>query len=83
MQIRGALSLVASLLLKEGKKKAHHVGRFLQSHALGLTARFSEVINDNLNRNPPAQEQRRYIRAMEEMIKMCKSYVRIARPQVR
>jgi serine/threonine-protein kinase ATR len=75
--------MMASLLLPEGnRKKSHHVGRFFQQHALGLTARFSDVINDLLNRNPPAQEKRRYIKGMEEMVKVCKSYVRIARPQV-
>lgn len=74
---------MASLLLPDGgRKKAHHVGRFFQQHALGLTARLSDVINDLLNRNPPVQEKRRYIKAMEEMVRVCKSYVRIARPQV-
>lgn len=83
VQIRAALSMMASLLLPEsGRKKAHHVGRFFQQHALGLTARLSDVINDLLNRNPPVQEKRRYIKAMEEMVRVCKSYVRIARPQV-
>ena len=75
---------MASLLLPDGgRKKAHHVGRFFQQHALGLTARLSDVINDLLNRNPPVQEKRRYIKAMEEMVRVSKSYVRIARPQVR
>lgn len=75
--------MMASLLLPDaGRKKAHHVGRFFQQHALGLTARFSDVINDLLNRNPPVQEKRRYIKALEEMVRVCKSYVRIARPQV-
>lgn len=75
---------MATLLLPDGgRKKAHNVGRFFQQHALGLTARLSDIINDLLSRNPPVQEKRRYIKAMEEMIRVCKSYVRIARPQVR
>jgi serine/threonine-protein kinase ATR len=75
--------MMASVLLPDGgRKKAHHVGRFFQQHALGLTARLSDVINDLLNRSPPVQEKRRYIKAMEEMVRVCKSYVRIARPQV-
>jgi serine/threonine-protein kinase ATR len=83
-RIRAALSLMASLLLNDGgnRRKAHHLGRFFQQHALGLTSRFSEVITDSLQQNPPVQEQRRYIKGMEEMIRVCKAYVRIARPQI-
>lgn len=64
------------------KKKAL-VARFLQLHALGLTANLAEVINDGSARHYPVHEQKRSIRAMEEMIKMCTSFIRIARPQVR
>lgn len=64
-------------------KKGQNIGRYFQHHALGLTARLSEVINDTLGLQPPVQEQRLCIMAMEEMIRVCKSYVRIARPQVR
>lgn len=68
---------------KETKqKKANLTGRFLQSQLLGLMARFTDVLNDSLPVTPPVQEQRRCIRAMEEMIKICKDYTRIARPQV-
>jgi serine/threonine-protein kinase ATR len=83
-RIRAALSLMASLLLNDHgtRRKAHHLGRFFQQHALGLTSRFSEVITDSLQQNPPVQEQRRYIKGMEEMIRVCKAYVRIARPQI-
>lgn len=59
------------------------IGRFIQPHILGLMARLTDVINDSLATQPPAQEQRRCIRAMEEMIRVCKDYASIARPQVR
>ncbi len=67
---------------KERKKHKNTVGHFLQQLALGVTAWLAEAINDNAANNPPAQEQRRCIRAMEEMIKLCKSHIRVARPQV-
>lgn len=62
--------------------KGNLVGRFLQSYVLGLMARLTDVINDTISTHPPILEQRRCIRALEEMIKVCKSYARIARPQV-
>lgn len=77
---------MASLLLADQKdkrgKKSHIVGRYLQQHALGLAQRLSDVINDTLLAHPPVSEQRRCLGAMEEMIKICTSYVCIARPQV-
>ncbi len=84
-QIRGAFVTVATLLLdsKEEKGRKNIIGCFLQQHALGITARLAEVINDSVVRQPPIQEQRRCIRALEEMIRLCESYIRIARPPVR
>jgi serine/threonine-protein kinase ATR len=55
----------------------------MQQHALGLATRFSEVINDSVMLGPSMYERRRCIRALEEMVRIGKSYVRIARPQVR
>jgi hypothetical protein len=63
-------------------KKSHMIGRYLQQFALGIAARLSEVITDNLGMRPSVQEQKRCIQAMEEMIRICNSYVSIARPQV-
>lgn len=78
---------MASLLMADQKdrrtKKSHVVGRYLQHHALGLASQLSQVINDNSPLRPPVTEQRRCIGAMEEMIRICNSYVGIARPQVR
>src|SRR5690606_21994296 len=86
-QVREALTTVATLLLtdqkdKDKKKKSQVVGRYLQQHALGLTARLSEVINDSWLLHPPVSEQRRCLGAMEEMIRICNSFVCIARPQI-
>lgn len=69
---------------KETKnKKGNVVGRFLQPYLLGLMARFTDVISDSQSINPPVMEQRRCIQALDEMIKLCQAYARIARPQVR
>lgn len=74
---------MANLLnTKERKKKEYHIiGGYLQGHALGLTAKLSEAIADSNGVNTPFQERRRCLRAMEEMIRVCRSYVSIARPQ--
>lgn len=58
------------------------MGRYFQQHALGLTARLSEVINDTWPSSSPASEKRRCLGAMEEMIRVCNAYVCIARPQI-
>lgn len=85
-QVQAALTTMASLLLADQKdkrsKKSNVVGRYFQQHALGLAQRLSEVINDTLLLHPPVSEQRRCLGAMEEMIRICKSYVCMARPQV-
>lgn len=85
-QVREALSTMASLMLAVQKdkrtKKSHMVGRYLQQHALGLTAQLTEVINDPWMILPPVTEQRRCLGAMEEMIRICNSYACIARPQI-
>jgi serine/threonine-protein kinase ATR len=64
-------------------KKGQALAVFLQQHALGLATRFSEIINDSIMLRPPMKERRQCIRALEEMIKLGKSFIRIARPQVR
>lgn len=78
--------LVASnteLKSRSRKQAGNIVGRFLEMYVLGLMARLADVINDRQYLLPPVEEQKRCLRAMEEMIKLCKAYVRIARPQVR
>lgn len=63
------------------QKKTHASGPFLQRYALALMAGLAHVINDVSTRTP-TQERKRYIKAMEEMIRTGKRYIRIARPQV-
>ena len=79
--------MVANLLVvapRDGKRKGgHHViGRFLREHALGLSARMVEVINNASPVPPPMRERKLCIKAMEEMIVLAKEYIRMARPQV-
>ncbi|KAM0333504.1 hypothetical protein ACHAQA_002167 [Verticillium albo-atrum] len=64
------------------KQSINIVGRFLESYMLGLMSRLADVINDRMLSSPPVEEQLQCLRALEEMIKLCKAYVRIARPQI-
>ncbi|POS80813.1 protein kinase rad3 [Diaporthe helianthi] len=84
---RSALTMVANLLMaapRDGKRKGgHHViGRFLREHALGLSARMVEVINNASPVPPPMRERKLCIKTMEEMIVLAKEYIRMARPQI-
>ena len=45
-------------------------------------ARLPELINDVASAYPQKQEQRRAIYAMQELIRICRSNIKIARPQV-
>ncbi|KAK4192472.1 protein kinase rad3 [Podospora australis] len=84
-QTRKALSTLATLLLNESKdkkKKSHVIGRFLQPYAFPLTYRLVEVISDTYMVNPPLQEQKVCLRAMEEMIRITGQYICDARPQI-
>lgn len=76
--------MIASLLVivPEDTKRHHFVGRFLRDHALGLSARMVEVINNTSPVPPPMRERKLCIQAMEEMIISAKGYIRTARPQV-
>lgn len=74
---------MVSVANKESKsKRSNVVGRFLQAYLLGLMARLTDVINDAAANQPAVIEQRRCIRAVNEMIQLCGPYARIARPQV-
>ena len=79
--------MVANLLVvvpRDGKRKGGHhiIGRFLREHALGLSARMVEVINNTSPVPPPMRERKLCIKAMEEMIVLAKEYIHTARPQV-
>ncbi|KAI8948096.1 phosphatidylinositol 3 [Xylaria longipes] len=85
LYIRSALNQMASMILVangEPKKKSHATGHFLHHHALALMARLTDVINDTSVIRAPFHERRRCITAMEEMIRIGKNNVRIARPQI-
>ena len=74
------LILIASGEAKQ--KKSHLTGRFLQQNALGLMTRLTDVMNDTSDNHASVQERKRRIKAMEEMLRVGKHYIRIARPQV-
>ncbi|XXH03128.1 hypothetical protein Hte_009521 [Hypoxylon texense] len=81
--IRNALNNMATMMLAgtgELKQKKSASGPFLQRYALALMAGLAHIINDVSTRTP-TQERKRYIKAMEEMIRTGKRYIRIARPQ--
>ncbi|KHO10999.1 hypothetical protein MAA_11390 [Metarhizium robertsii ARSEF 23] len=84
--VHRALQLMATTILSTNKdpksKKGNVIGRFLQSHVLGLMARLTDVINDSITLQPLIMEQRSAIVTLEEMLKVCKQYVRVARPQI-
>lgn len=63
-------------------KKTNVIGLFLHEYLLGLMAGFADVISEPFSSNVPLIEQVRYLRALNEMIQLCKRYARIARPQV-
>jgi len=83
-QISKALQTMAVVLAenRDVRRKKNIVASFLQQHALGITAWLAEAINSNTPNQPPVQEQRRCIRAMEETVALCGPSIRIARPQV-
>lgn len=80
------MQTMATMVLASNKdtknKKGNVIGRFLQPYLLGLMARFTDIISESLSTGSPVMEQRRCIRALDEMIRLCQSYSRIARPQV-
>lgn len=67
---------------KKASKKGNVVGEYLQQYALGLTAKFAEIVSDTMGCHPSVQEQKLHIRAMRDFIKICGPYVRITRPHV-
>ncbi|OTB07470.1 hypothetical protein M426DRAFT_8837 [Hypoxylon sp. CI-4A] len=82
--IRSVLNKIAGMMLGSGggrPKKGHASGPFLQRYALALMAGLTQVIND-VSIRTPTQERKRSIKAMEEMIRTGKHYIRIARPQI-
>ncbi|KAF4435407.1 putative UVSB PI-3 kinase [Fusarium austroafricanum] len=81
--VRKALDTMAKMVMPVTKetraKKSDHTARFIHSTLLGLMACLFDVINDQ---SLPDPERRRYIRAMEEMIRVSRGYASTARPQI-
>ncbi|KAG5775004.1 hypothetical protein H9Q73_011325 [Fusarium xylarioides] len=81
--VRKALDTMAKMMIPTNKetraKKSDHTARFIHSQLLGLMACLFDVINDQ---SLPDPERRRYIRAMEEMIRVSRGYASTARPQM-
>ncbi|KAK5663169.1 hypothetical protein OQA88_6586 [Cercophora sp. LCS_1] len=85
-QVRNAFGILAHLLYdkedrKTAKKKSHLTGRFLEIHAPGLTSKLSDVVTDSPPRYSLA-ERRRALRAMEEMIRLCRASIGVVRTQI-
>jgi serine/threonine-protein kinase ATR len=84
-QVRTALATVGTLLVDpkyKKDKKSEIIGRYIEQHALGLASKLGETITDSLGSNPPMQDRRACIRTMEEMLRICRTSMCNARPQV-
>ncbi|KAK4229553.1 protein kinase rad3 [Podospora fimiseda] len=81
-RIKNALLIMASLLTKpkETVKKSHLIGQWLEPLTLGLTQRLVEVISQTPESPQVIREQKRHLQAMEEMVKLCGSFIGGARP---
>ncbi|KAK8074965.1 Protein kinase rad3 [Apiospora hydei] len=85
LHIRSAFSLMASLIQGDPRQKKAATGRFLQQNALGMMARLTDIFNEPMTFRATTfriDEQKRCIKAMEEMIRIGKTSIRIARPQI-
>lgn len=76
---------MASLIQGDTRQKKQATGRFLSQNALGMMARLTDIFNEPMSSRSTTfkiDEQKRCIKAMEEMIRIGKTNIRIARPQV-
>lgn len=64
---------------ENNKRKNNTMGAFLEQHILGLVARLSEVVT---GADQTISEKKRCVRAMDEMVKLGKTFIRTARPHV-
>jgi serine/threonine-protein kinase ATR len=80
-QIHLAFRLLATHSPPASQKATDAVVAFLSHHILGFMARFSEVVNDVQNQYSVI-EKIRCIKGVEEMIKIGKKAIKVARPQV-
>jgi serine/threonine-protein kinase ATR len=82
LQIRHGLGILtrwAPSSDENTKRKNNNMGAFLEQHILGLVARLSEVVT---GADQTISEKKRCVRAMDEMVKLGKTFVRTARPHV-
>lgn len=82
-RIRAALQFLAARApsVDGNQKRGNPVGAFLELHVLGLVARISEVVNDSRDEHS-AKQKERFVKALEELVKVAKSHARVARPQM-
>ncbi|KAK8104021.1 protein kinase rad3 [Apiospora kogelbergensis] len=83
--IRSVFTLMASLIQGDTRQKKQATGRFLSQNALGMMARLTDIFNEPMSSRSTTfkiDEQKRCIKAMEEMIRIGKTNIRIARPQI-
>ena len=76
-----AFRLLASSSPSGSDEKTDAVSAFLSQHILGFMARFGEVVNDIQNQYALI-DKIRCIKGVEEMVKIGKKVIRVARPQV-
>lgn len=80
-QIHMAFRTLASHSHQGAENPNDPVGAFLSHHILGFMARFGDVVND-FQIQYSVIEKIRCLKGVEEMIKIGKKVIRVARPQV-
>ncbi|ETS84314.1 hypothetical protein PFICI_02339 [Pestalotiopsis fici W106-1] len=84
--IRQALDLMVNLYYKANgdlkQKKSNTTGLFLLDQVLGLVSNLTEIFNIFPDSLSIMEERQRSIRAMEELLRIGKKNIRMARPQI-
>ena len=85
-KIHQAITLLATNAVRKsgsakGSTRKHSVGPFFESYVLGIMDQITSVIND-VRVIQPAAEKRRCLGAIREMVRLAKSHVANALPQV-
>lgn len=80
-QVHMAFQILASHSHQGSENPKDPVGAFLSHHILGFMARFGDVVND-FQIQYSVIEKIRCLKGVEEMIKIGKKVIRVARPQV-
>lgn len=85
IQVRFALETIARRApSSEGSQKGrkNDIGLFLEQHILGLANRFIESIMA-VSPDVSMLERERSVKGIEELVRVARSYSRVARPHVR